>query len=141
MSTSIPPQPVGTQEQREIPKGNGLADYAGVIMVIVGVWHVLVGITALVNDKIYVNAPTTVYSFDLTGWGWVHLLAGILVAGAGVGILRGQTWGRVVGIVLASLSMVANFLYMPWYPWWSLLIIVLDITIIWALAMYRSEPA
>ena len=106
---------------------------------IVGVWHVLVGITALANDKIYVSAPNTIYSYDLTGWGWIHLLAGILVAGAGVGVLRGQTWGRVVGIVLASLSMVANFLYLPWYPWWSVLIIVLDITIIWALAVYRRE--
>jgi len=140
MSTSIPSEPAGSQEQSEIPKTNGLADFAGVIMVIVGVWHVIIGITALVNDKIYVTAASSIYSFDLTGWGWIHLLAGILVAGAGVGVLRGQTWGRVVGIVLASLSMVATYLYMPWYPWWSLPIIVLDITIIWALAIYRPEP-
>ena len=60
-------------------------------MVIVGVWHVLVDITALASDKIYVSAPNTIYSYDLTGWGWIHLLAGILVA-AGVGVLRGQTW-------------------------------------------------
>ena len=140
MSTSIPSQPASDQGQSETSR-SGLITFAGTIMVIVGVWHVIVGITALVNDKIYVNAASTIYSFDLTGWGWVHLLVGILVAGAGIGVLRGQTWGRVVGIVLASLSMVANFLYLPWYPWWSLLIIVLDITIIWALAMYRSEPA
>ena len=107
-------------------------------MVIVGIWHVLVGITALANDKIYVSASNTNYSYDPTGWGWIHLLAGILVAG--IGVLRRQTWGRVVGIVLASLSMLANVLYMPWYPWWSLLIIVLDIVIIWALAIYRPQP-
>ena len=60
-------------------------------MVIVGVWHVLVDIIALANDKIYVSAPNTIYSYDLTGWGWIHLLAGILVAAA-VGVLHGQTW-------------------------------------------------
>ena len=139
MSTT-PSETTGGRWQSEVPRANGLADYAGVLMVIVGIWHVLVGITALANDKIYVSASNTIYSYDLTGWGWIHLLAGILVAGTGVGVLRGQTWGRVVGIVLASLSMVANFLYLPWYPWWSVLIIVLDITIIWALAVYRREP-
>jgi hypothetical protein len=86
-----------------------------------------------------VTTPDYIFSFDLTGWGWVHLLLGILAAVAGFAVLQGQTWARVVGIVLAGLSMIANFLFLPYYPLWSLLIIALDVAVIWALATYRRE--
>jgi hypothetical protein len=99
----------------------------------------LAGIAALVHDDIYVSTPEYIYSFDLTGWGWVQLLLGILVGGAGFAIVKGQTWARIVGIALACLSLIANFLLIPYYPLWSLTIIALDIVVIWALATYRRE--
>jgi hypothetical protein len=114
--------------------------FAGALMAVAGVYHVLIGIAALVNDKVYVAGTRSVYSFDVTSWGWIHLLLGVLVALAGVAVLRGQLWAGVVGIVLASLSVIANFLNNPWYPIWSLRIIALDIGIVWALATYRREP-
>jgi hypothetical protein len=138
MSTEIPHAPV-TSHQQEAPGANGLTIFAGSLMVIAGVWHVLAGIAALFNDKVYVSTPTYIYEFDLTTWGWIHVVLGLLVAGAGVAVLRGQTWGRVVGIVLASLSLIANFLFIPWYPIWSLLIVALDVAVIWALATYHRE--
>jgi hypothetical protein len=110
-------------------------------MIVIGVVHALAGIAAIINDEVYISTPNYVYAFDLTGWGWVHLVLGILVAGAGIAILRGQTWARILGIVLASLSIVANFLFIPWYPLWSLVIIALDVMVIWALAAYRRQPA
>ena len=98
MSTEIPHRPATTARQ-ESPWANGLTIFAGSLMVIAGVWHVLAGIAALVNDKIYVSTPQYIYSFDLTGWGWIHILLGVLVGLAGVAVLSGQTWGRAVGIV------------------------------------------
>jgi hypothetical protein len=127
--------------QRETPWAGGLTVFAAVIMLVAGVWHALAGIAALVHDDVYVATPQYIYSFDLTGWGWAHLLLGILIAGAGVAVLQGQTWGRAVGIVLASLSLIANFLFIPYYPIWSLVIITLDVAIIWALTVYRREAA
>ena len=116
----------------------GLALFAGILMVIGGVFHALAGISALFNDNLYVATPQYVYSFDLTAWGWVHLILGVLVAFAGVAVVQGQTWGRVVGITLVGLSLIANFLYLPHYPLWSILIIALDVAVIWALTTYTE---
>jgi len=139
MTTEMPSHSGTDWSERESPWASGLAVFAGSLMMIVGVWQALEGIGALVHDKVYVATPDYIYSFDLTGWGWVHLLLGILIAGAGFGVLRGQTWARVTGIVLASLSLILNFVFIPYYPIWSLLIIALDVAVIWALATHRRE--
>jgi hypothetical protein len=118
----------------------GLIVFAGTLMIVAGVWHALAGIAALLNDNLYIATSDYVYSLDLTGWGWGHLVLGALVAVTGGGVLMGRTWGRVVGIVLVTLSLVANFLFIPWYPIWSLVIIALDIVVIGALAVWRRPP-
>ena len=68
--------------------------------------------------------------------GWIHLLVGLLVAFAGYGLLSGKTWARTVAILLVVLSAIANFLFIPYYPFWSLLIITLDVFVIWAIAAH-----
>jgi hypothetical protein len=118
----------------------GVVTFAGILMVVAGVWHGLAGIAALARDQVYVSTPNYVYALDLTGWGWGHLALGILVALTGAAILSGQTWGRWVGIALVVLSLVANFLFIPWYPIWSLVIIGLDVAVIWALAAWPARP-
>ncbi|MHA6628493.1 DUF7144 family membrane protein [Pseudonocardia sichuanensis] len=124
------------------PRGRwmaGFALFAGVIMLALGVYHALAGIAAIVGDEIYVTAPEDVYTFDLTSWGWIHLVLGVLVALAGGAVLSGRLWGRLVGIVVAALSMIANFVFIPYYPIWSLVMIPLCVAVIWALAVY--DPA
>jgi hypothetical protein len=139
MSTAIPSHSMTDEEPHTSRWATGLVLFAGVVMMVAGVWHALAGLGALVNDKVYVATPAYIYSFDLTGWGWIHILLGILIAAAGFVVLMGMMWARVVGIVLASLSLIANFMFIPHYPLWSLLIIALDIAVIWALATYRTE--
>jgi hypothetical protein len=139
MGTEIPPRPATTLGERESPWASGLTLFGAALMMVAGVWHVLAGIAALFRDTVYVTTPEYLYAFDITAWGWVHLLLGILVLVAGLGVIRGQTWARMVGIVLACLSLIANFLFIPHYPIWSLIIIALDIAVIWALATYRRE--
>jgi hypothetical protein len=134
MSTTSPRRSADTA-LRENPPGTGLALFAGVMMIITGVNQVLLGISALLNDNVYVRTPNYVYSFDLTAWGWIHLLFGILLVATGFGVLMGQGWGRAVGIGLVSLNLIANFLFLPYFPLWSLLLIALDGAIIWALAV------
>jgi hypothetical protein len=63
----------------------------------------------------------------------VHLILGAAVALTGFGVLQGMTWARVLGIVLAGLSIIANFMFLPHYPLWSLVVIALDIVVIAAL--------
>jgi hypothetical protein len=103
-------------------------------MIIVGVYHVLLGISALFHDTIYVPTPGYTYEFDLTGWGWVHLVLGALVLAAGVGVVQAREWGRIAGMAVACLSLVASFLFLPYYPLWAVVIITLDIAFLWALA-------
>jgi hypothetical protein len=137
MSTEMPSRPVDTEENAW---ATGLSLFAAALMMVAGVWQILAGIAALFQDTVYVSTPEYVYSFDLTAWGWIHLLMGILILLAGIGVVRGQTWARATGIVLACLSLIANFLFIPHYPIWSLVIIGLDVAVIWALATYRRDP-
>jgi hypothetical protein len=131
MSTDVQPAPPRTT--------SGFSTFAGVVMLIAGILHVLQGIAAIAHDHIYVSTPDYVYSFDLTGWGWVHLVLGVVVAAVGVAVLRGQSWAAAMGMILAGLSLLGNFLFIPWYPFWSLLIMALDAAVIYALARYQSE--
>jgi hypothetical protein len=139
MTTNTTPRKVFPRESTTDWTG-GLIVFAGVLMVVAGVWHALAGIAALLNDDLYIATPDYIYSLDLTGWGWGHLALGALVAATGGAVLLGKTWGRIVGIALVTLSLVANFLFIPWYPIWSLVIIAIDIAVIGALAVWHRPP-
>jgi hypothetical protein len=138
MSSEIPSRATAAPDLSESPWASGLTLFAAAMMMVAGVWQALAGIAAIVNDQVYVATPQYIYRFDLTGWGWIHLLLGIVVAGTGFAVLKAMTWARIVGIALASLSLIANFLFLPHYPLWSLLIIALDVAVIWALATTRA---
>jgi hypothetical protein len=117
----------------------GLLVFAGTIMIVGGIFQALSGLVALFRNEVYVVGLNYVYSFDVTTWGWIHLIVGIVVAIAGVAVLTGKIWGRVVGVGLAVISMLTNFMFIPYYPLWSLLIIALDVFVIWALCTADRE--
>jgi hypothetical protein len=129
------------QQGQPTPRGaaTGGATFAGVMMIMVGSFGLFNGLVALLANEFYVNTPNYLFKFDATRWGWIHLLVGLLVLLAGFAVLAGQTWGRAVGIVLAVLSALANFAFIPYYPFWSLTIIALDVFIIWALATHSRD--
>src|SRR5215208_1779103 len=117
----------------------GFIMFAAIMMIMVGVFQALQGIIAIFENEFYVATRNYTFQFDATTWGWIHLLLGLLVAFAGWGLLSGQTWARVVAITLAVLSAIANFLWLPYYPFWSLLIIAVDVFVIWAIAAHGRE--
>jgi hypothetical protein len=112
---------------------------AVILMLLAGMFQVLVGLVAIFENEIYVQTRNYLFKFDVTTWGWIHLVVGIVVGLAGLGMLRGRTWARVAGIILAVLSAIANFLFIPYYPVWALLIIAVDVFVIWALAVHGRE--
>ncbi|WP_067535066.1 DUF7144 family membrane protein [Nocardia crassostreae] len=114
---------------------------AAILLITVGALSVLSGISAVVEDTMYVVGYEYVYQFDITTWGWIHIGLGALLILAGGGLVAGTTWGRIAAIGIAALSIVANFLFLPYYPWWSVLIIALDVIVIWAVTTWRSGPA
>jgi hypothetical protein len=117
----------------------GFILFAAIMMIMAGVFQALAGLVAIFENEFYVATRNYLFQFDATTWGWVHLLVGLLVAFAGWGLLSGRTWARVVGITLAVLSAIANFLFIPYYPFWALLIITLDVFVIWAIAAHGHE--
>jgi hypothetical protein len=114
--------------------------FAAAMMLMLGIWQIIVGIAALVEDDFFVVAPNYTYEIDTTAWGWIHLVIGVVVAAAGLFLFTGAAWARAVGITLASLSAIANFFFLPYYPLWALVIIALDVFVIWALATARPRP-
>jgi hypothetical protein len=119
----------------------GLILFAAMIMIMAGTFQALSGLVAIFENEFYVATSNYVFQFDATSWGWIHLLVGLVVALAGFAVLSGRTWGRVVGITLAMLSALTNFLFIPYYPFWALTIIALDVFIIWALAAHGRDVA
>jgi hypothetical protein len=119
----------------------GFILFAGLMMIMVGIWQALEGLIGIFENEFYVATRNYLFQFDATTWGWIHLILGLLVAFAGWGLLSGQTWARVVAIILAVLSAIANFLWLPYYPFWALLIIAVDVFVIWAIAAHGREAA
>ena len=117
----------------------GFTMFAAVMMIMVGVFQAIQGLVGIFENEFYVPTRNYLFQFDATTWGWTHLLLGLIVAFAGWGLLSGRTWARAVGITVALVSATANFLFIPYYPFWSLLIITLDIFVIWAVAAHGGD--
>jgi hypothetical protein len=130
-----------TTATRSEPSGwaVGLASFAGFMLILVGAFQFFEGLAAIIKDQFYVIGPNYAYNLDVTAWGWIHLIWGVIVAGAGFGVLAGKLWARLVGIVVATLAAIAQFFYIPYYPIWAVLIIALCIACIWALSVYNTS--
>ena len=117
----------------------GFIMFAAILMIMIGVFQALQGIIAIFENEFYLATRNYTFQFDATTWGWIHLLLGLLVAFAGYGLLSGKTWARLVAITLAALSATANFLFIPYYPFWALLLVTLDIFVIWAITAHGRD--
>ncbi|MFE2426765.1 hypothetical protein ACFXJ5_08415 [Streptomyces sp. NPDC059373] len=115
--------------------------FAGVMMIFGGAMAIIEGIAAIAKDDVFVVTRNYAYTFNLTSWGWIHLVLGVLVVLAGIALFTGAMWARVTGVVLAGLSMVANFMWLPYYPVWAIVLIAVDAFVIWALCVGSGREA
>ncbi|MGJ5759786.1 DUF7144 family membrane protein [Streptomyces galbus] len=118
----------------------GLTAFAAVLLFIAGVLDFFRGIMAIADDDVYLSTPNYVFKFSLTGWGWIQLILGVIAMAVSAGLFTRATWARVVGVGIAALLIIANFLSIPYYPFWSLTLIALYAFVIWALCVVRREP-
>ncbi len=117
----------------------GLELFAATMMILIGFFHIIVGLAAVLRGSYYVVTPNYAFTINLTAWEWVHLILGLLVGLTGLALIAAQSWARAVGLIIVGLSALANFLFLPYQPVWSLLIIAVDVAIIWALAVNLRE--
>ncbi|MEU4045608.1 hypothetical protein ACK389_34720 [Streptomyces antibioticus] len=120
---------------------SGWTVFAAIMMMFGGIMAIFQGIAAIAEDDVFVATPNFTFQWSLTGWGWLHLVLGIVVTLAGFALFSGATWARFVGITLAGLSMIANFAWLPWYPFWAIMLIIIDGFVIWALCVGPSRDA
>jgi hypothetical protein len=130
----------GVPAQPEQTGWMGWILFAATMMIMVGIFHAIQGLVALFQDSYYlVGKNGLTLHVDYTAWGWVHIVLGVVMAGAGVGLLVGQMWARIVGVVVALVSSVVNVAFLAAYPLWSMIMIAIDILVIWAITVHGRE--
>ena len=117
----------------------GWATFAAAMLMLMGVFHVLSGIAGVAEDTVYVATQNYIFEFDATTWGWIHIVSGIIVFVSGIGIFMGNVLARTVGVLVAGLSAIANFAFLPNYPVWAVTMIAVSIAVIWALTVHGRD--
>jgi hypothetical protein len=117
----------------------GWIAFAGVMMIMIGIFQAVDGIVGILDDDFYFAGQNYTYELSTTAWGWIHLILGIIVVLAGIGLFTGNMAARIVAVTLAVLSSIANFLWLPYYPVWSIIVIALNVTVIWAVTAHGGE--
>jgi hypothetical protein len=118
----------------------GWIGFAGVMLILIGLFHAIAGFVGIFKDDYYVLPKSgLVVTMDYTAWGWTHLILGLVAIATGLGIMVGQMWARIVGVLFAVVSAVANLAFINAAPVWSSLIIVFDVLVIWALTVHGRE--
>jgi hypothetical protein len=129
-----------SESSYEQPTGwTGWIAFAGVMMIICGSLNLFYGIIAAVNDEWVVFTNRADVYLDVSEWGWVHIIMGSIVLLSGIGLFSGNILARIVGVIVASISLLVNFFFIPVYPLWALTVITIDALVIWALTAHGRE--
>jgi hypothetical protein len=144
MSSETYREPTGTttglsETYREPTGWVGWIFFAAVLMILAGIMNAIHGFIAIVNDEWVVWGNSADVYLDLTTWGWVHLIIGVVVLLAGIGLLSGNVLARAVAVLIAGVAIIANFLYVPAFPVWALTIIAINVFVIYALTAHGGE--
>jgi hypothetical protein len=117
----------------------GFTIFAAWMMIMIGFFQAMAGLAAIIENEFFVATRNYLFEFDVTAWGWIHLIAGIIVGIAGFGLFSGAVWARTIGVIMAVITAIANFGFIPYYPVWSIVIIALCVTVIWALTVHGRD--
>jgi hypothetical protein len=118
---------------------SGWVSFASYMLIVVAVFQMIAGFVAIFSSDLYIASANHLLVLDYTQWGWVHVLIGAVLLLSAASLMAGRTWGRIVAIIVATMSAIANFGFIWAYPLWSILMIVMDITIIYSVAMYGGR--
>ncbi|MFD4946868.1 hypothetical protein ACFVYE_20185 [Streptomyces sp. NPDC058239] len=140
-SDTTGPGPSRTKPSPTHAPASGTTVLAAVLMLLGGAMAIFEGIAAIAKDRLFAVTRHYVFEFNLTGWGWVHLILGIALVLAGCAVFTGALWARFFGVAVAGLGAIANFLWLPFYPLWAMVLIVVNILVIWALCMGMHREA
>ncbi|MFF0339141.1 hypothetical protein [Kribbella sp. NPDC004875] len=131
---------VDVPAETEVTAWTGWIAFGAMMMVMLGAFHAFQGLVALLDDGYYlVSKNGLAVHVNYTGWGWIHLILGGIIVLAGLGLLAGQLWARIVAVAAALVSAVVNVAFLAAYPVWSALMVFLDVIVIWAVIVHGRE--
>jgi hypothetical protein len=117
----------------------GFAYFAGLMMIMIGFFDMIEGLSAVFKKDFYAVSSNYVFHFNVSTWGWTHMLLGLIILLAGFGVLRGAVWARTVGVIMAAIIGITNFAFIPIYPVFSIVIVATCIFVIWALTAHGGD--
>ncbi|MBB5873269.1 hypothetical protein F4553_006703 [Allocatelliglobosispora scoriae] len=127
-----------TTSNRQALARGGLV-FAATMFLMLGVFQVVQGLAGIIKSEFFITTRNYAFTIDTSVWGWIHFILGLLMVAIGWFLFSGATWARGAGVAVAVASAIANFFWLPYYPWWALLIIALDVYVIWALTTARFD--
>ncbi|MFI6483390.1 hypothetical protein ACIBH1_36055 [Nonomuraea sp. NPDC050663] len=113
--------------------------FAGMMIILAGLFNLVSGIYAIIDDELYVTTRKGLLLFDLTGWGWVHLILGVLLLVTGIAVSVGKGWARLIAVILVMLNALTQLTWIMVNPWWSLVVIAVDVLVLYALIVHGKE--
>ena len=113
--------------------------FAAVMMIMTGTFNAIYGLVALFEDQYYTISRQGLLVFDLTQWGWILLIFGVLAVFAGIALFSGAMWARIITVALAAINAIAHMAFMSAYPVWALITIAVDVLVIWAVIVHGDE--
>jgi hypothetical protein len=119
-------------------EGYWMIVFAAVLLGIAGLFNVIDGIAAIARSSVFIGNAHYVIG-DLRTWGWVALILGVLQALVSIGVLAGNQIARWTGVALIGLNSIAQMFFIPAYPFWSLMIVAVDVVALWGLCAYGSR--
>ena len=134
--TTEPPR--GRGGHRAQGQGSGLVLFASVLLVVAGCFNVIYGIAAIANSHVFTANAHYVFG-NLRTWGWITLILGVVQLLAAAGVLAGNQVARWFAVVVVGLNAIEQMFFIPAYPFWSLMIIAVDVVALYGLCAYGSR--
>ena len=136
----LPDREIPTYTAEDESAWVGWIAFGGTMLVLLGSFHIIQGLVAVFRNEVLLVAESgLVVNVDYTTWGWVHIGLGTLAILVGISLMAGRMWARILAVVIAGLSALNNLAFMPAYPIWSAMMIVIDVLVIWAVIVHGSE--
>lgn len=124
---------------RQVTGWVGWIWFGGMMMILAGFFNIITGLAAIFADRVYMPTPARLLLFDVSTWGWLHLILGVLILATGIAVMTGQTWARVAGAVLVMLNALTQLTWIAVNPWWSLAVIAIDVLVLYAIIVHGRE--
>ena len=129
---------IGEARSHERGQGYGLVLFASILLLVIGCFNLIYGIAAVANSHVFVANAHYVFG-SLRTWGWITLIIGALQVLAAGGVLAGNQLARWFAVAVVGLSAIDQMFFIPAYPFWSLMIIAVDVVALYGLCAYGSR--